>query len=85
MSTHDLAPLVDLASTLARRLVDHPDDVAVSNRAGNDGSETLLVRVHADDFGQVIGRQGRTARALRTIVKHAAARRGMRVSLEIAE
>jgi predicted RNA-binding protein YlqC (UPF0109 family) len=84
MSANELEPLMELATTLARRLVDHPDEVSVSTRASGD-SETLLVRVHADDFGQVIGRQGRTARALRTIVKHAAARRGLRVSLEIAE
>jgi predicted RNA-binding protein YlqC (UPF0109 family) len=84
MSATGLEPFVELATILARRLVDHPDEVSVSTRSGGD-SETLMVRVHADDFGQVIGRQGRTARALRAIVKHAAARRGMRVSLEIAE
>lgn len=52
---------------LVKGIVDHPDDVTVdllSNRRG----KTLEVRVHPDDLGRVIGRQGRTAKALRTVI-----------------
>lgn len=52
---------------LIRGIVDHPDDVRVDLRAGRRG-HVLEVRVHPDDLGKVIGRGGRTARALRTVI-----------------
>lgn len=52
---------------LVRGIVDNPDDVSVASRNGRRG-RTLEVRVHPDDLGKVIGRGGRTARALRTVV-----------------
>ena len=52
---------------LVRGIVDHPDDVFVSTRSQRRGS-VLLVRVHPEDMGRVIGRAGRTASALRTVV-----------------
>ncbi|GAA4365035.1 RNA-binding protein [Paeniglutamicibacter cryotolerans] len=52
---------------LVRGIVDSPDDVAVAAK-GNRRGDTLEVRVHPDDLGRVIGRQGRTAKALRTVV-----------------
>lgn len=52
---------------LIRGIVDHPDDVRVDLRAGRRG-RVLEVRVHPDDLGKVIGRGGRTARALRTVI-----------------
>ncbi len=52
---------------LVRGIVDSPDDVKVSVKNNRRG-ESLEVRVHQDDLGRVIGRQGRTARALRTVV-----------------
>jgi hypothetical protein len=52
---------------LVRGIVDHPDDVRVDLRTGRRG-RTLEVRVHPDDLGKVIGRGGRTARALRTVM-----------------
>lgn len=52
---------------LVRGIVDHPDDVAVDLRSGRQG-RTLEVRVHPEDLGRVIGRSGRTAKALRTVV-----------------
>lgn len=84
MSAPVVDPLVDLATFLGQRLVGHPDDVKVEARQTGD-HETLAVRVHPDDFGRVIGRQGRTVKALRTVVKHAAARRGQRVTVEVEE
>ncbi len=52
---------------LVRGIVDSPDDVKVSVKNNRRG-ESLEVRVHQDDLGRVIGRQGRTARALRTVI-----------------
>lgn len=59
--------LADALEHLVRGIVDSPDDVDVRARSGRR-SETLEVRVHPGDLGRVIGRQGRTAKALRTVV-----------------
>lgn len=59
--------LAEALEHLVRGIVDSPDDVQVALRNNRRG-ETLEVRVHPDDLGRVIGRQGRTARALRTVV-----------------
>ena len=64
---------------LVKGIVDNPDDVNVSERNGRRGS-TFEVRVNPDDLGKVIGRNGRTARALRTVVS-ALAGRSVRVDL----
>ncbi|MPV38215.1 RNA-binding protein [Georgenia subflava] len=59
--------LADALEHLVRGIVDHPDEVRVSTRSLRRG-ELLEVRVHPEDLGRVIGRSGRTARALRTVV-----------------
>jgi uncharacterized protein len=59
--------LADALEHLVRGIVDHPDDVQVSSRSLRRG-ELLEVRVHPEDLGRVIGRSGRTARALRTVI-----------------
>ncbi|MEE6272726.1 RNA-binding protein [Georgenia wangjunii] len=59
--------LADALEHLVRGIVDNPDDVTVTGRSLRRG-ELLEVRVHPSDLGRVIGRQGRTARALRTVV-----------------
>ena len=69
---------------LARRLVDEPDAVRVEE-VERDGAIVLQLHVAKDDVGKVIGRQGRIARALRTVVRASAARRDQRVLLEIVE
>ena len=73
---------VELLEYLARRLVDHPDDVRVEPVEDEDG---LVLRLHVapDDVGKVIGRQGRSVRSLRTIVRASGARSRQRVLLEI--
>jgi uncharacterized protein len=76
--------LRDLVEFLARRLVDRPDDVTVEE-AEEDGALVLRLRVAPDDVGKVIGRQGRLARALRTIVRAGSVREGRRVILEIVD
>ncbi|WP_131747966.1 RNA-binding protein [Frankia sp. Cppng1_Ct_nod] len=64
---------------LVRGIVDHPDDVHVDMQSGRRG-RTLQVRVHPDDLGKVIGRGGRTARALRTVMAGVGGR-GLRVDV----
>ncbi len=63
---------------LVKGIVDHPDEVRVRQRALRRG-RVLEVRVHPDDLGKVIGRSGRTAKAIRTVIDALAAGRTMRV------
>ena len=72
----------ELVEYLAKGLVDKPDAVRVE-RVERDGAVVLELHVAADDVGKVIGRQGRTARALRTIVRASGARSNERALLEI--
>jgi hypothetical protein len=76
--------LAELLEYLARRLVDDPDAVRVESAEADDA---LVLRLHVapDDVGKVIGRQGRVARALRTVVRAGAARERRRVLLEIVD
>ena len=74
----------EIVEYLARRLVDEPDEVSVEE-IEREGAIILQLHVAKDDVGKVIGRQGRIARALRTIVRASAARREQRVMLEILE
>jgi predicted RNA-binding protein YlqC (UPF0109 family) len=76
--------VVELLEYLARRLVDEPDAVRVEEI---DEGDDLVLRLHVapEDVGKVIGRQGRIARALRTVVRAAAAREDRRVMVEIAD
>ena len=72
-----------LLEYLARQLVDHPDEVRVERLEREDGEVVLELHVADDDRGKVIGKSGRIARALRTVVKASAVRRGTRVHVEI--
>ena len=74
----------ELVEYLARRLVDDPDAVRVEELE-RDGDTVIELHVAKDDVGKVIGRQGRIARALRTVVRASAARRSGRTLLEIVE
>lgn len=65
---------------MIRGIVEHPDDVRISTRRIRSG-RVLEVRVHADDLGKVIGRGGRTARAIRTVIGALAGGRHVRVDL----
>lgn len=73
-----------LLEEIARALVDHPDEVRVAEVEGEQTS-VLELRVHTDDLGKVIGRQGRTARAIRTLLAAAGMKVGKRFVLEILE
>jgi predicted RNA-binding protein YlqC (UPF0109 family) len=76
--------LAELLAYLARSLVDDPGGVHVEE-VERDDALVLQLRVSPDDVGKVIGRQGRIARALRTVVRASAAREHRRVLLEIVE
>ncbi|MBA2324645.1 MAG: RNA-binding protein [Actinomycetota bacterium] len=74
-----MSVLVDALDHLVRGIVDHPDEVQVelvTNRRGR----TLEIRVHPEDLGKVIGRGGRTATALRTVINGVGGR-GVRVDV----
>ena len=73
----------ELLAELARRLVDEPDAVRVEEVEGEDGTLVLQLYVAEGDVGKVIGRQGRIARALRTVVRAGGANAGRRMQLEI--
>jgi uncharacterized protein len=75
--------MAELLAELARRLVDEPDAVRVEQVEGDDGSLVLQLYVAEEDVGKVIGRQGRIARALRTIVRAGGPSAGQRLQLEI--
>ena len=74
----------DVAETVIRALVDRPQAVRVTETAGRDGA-VIEVSVGSDDLGRVIGRQGRTATAIRTLVAATAEREGMHVSVEFRD
>jgi len=76
--------MAELLEYLARQLVDKPDDVRVEEV---DEGDMLVLRLHVaeEDLGKVIGRQGRIARALRTVVRASSARERRRVQLEIVD
>jgi predicted RNA-binding protein YlqC (UPF0109 family) len=74
----------DLIRYIAQALVDNPDQVVVSEVEGNQTS-VLELQVAKEDLGKVIGKQGRTARAMRTILSAASAKIKKRTVLEIIE
>ncbi|NLM10971.1 MAG: KH domain-containing protein [Clostridiaceae bacterium] len=74
----------ELLESIARSLVDNPDDVSVRELEG-EKSLILELRVAEDDMGKVIGKQGRIAKAIRTVMKAAAMRNDKRVIVEIIQ
>ena len=80
----DDSSLRDVIETIAKALVDSPDEVAVKEIEG-DSTIVLELRVAPSDLGKVIGKQGRTARAMRTILRAAGMKLRKRFVLEILE
>lgn len=72
----------DLITVIAKALVDYPEEVRV-NTVEDERTITFELSVHPDDVGKVIGKQGRIAKALRTVVTSAAVKEPKRVSVEI--
>ena len=79
-----VAQLENLLLVLARALVDEPERVEVSS-IESDARVDLELRVAPDDMGRVIGRQGRTIRAIRSVVKAASVKLGKRVNVEVLD
>ncbi|MEE8603273.1 KH domain-containing protein [Euzebya tangerina] len=69
---------------IAKNLVDNPDDVHITS-TDSDGGVLLELRVNPEDMGKVIGKRGRTAKAIRTMIKAAGTREGINASVEIIE
>lgn len=74
----------DTLEFVARQLVDHPDDVRVET-VDEDRQVVLNLHVHDDDIGKVIGKHGRTAKALRTLIKAAGSLEDRNVTVEIVD
>jgi uncharacterized protein len=80
-------PLKDLIHTIAVELVDHPDQVNVTEVAagGGDNGCVIELRVAKDDIGKVIGKEGRTAQSMRTILTAVSQKLGRRAHLDIVD
>jgi predicted RNA-binding protein YlqC (UPF0109 family) len=76
--------LVDLIALIARALVDHPDKVVVREAPG-DRFPRIELTVAREDIGKVIGKDGRTAQSIRTVLNAAASKAGRRAHLEILD
>lgn len=74
----------ELLTYVARNLVDNPDQVSVTQHDA-DGEIVLELRVAPEDMGKVIGRQGRIAKEIRTLVRAYAQRTGVKVSVDICD
>jgi len=74
----------DLLEAIAKSLVDYPDEVVV-NEIESDNGIILELKVAKEDMGKVIGKQGRIAKAIRTVVKAAAIKENVRVAVEIIQ
>ncbi|MGH3106625.1 MAG: KH domain-containing protein [Rubrobacteraceae bacterium] len=79
-----MGQLEELVLVLARSLVDEPDKVEVSGTE-TDSRVDLELRVAQDDMGKIIGRQGRTIRAIRTVAKAASVKLGKKVTVEVPD
>jgi len=75
--------MVSLVETIAKSLVSNPDAVEVTEVEHSDNKSVIQLKVAQEDMSKIIGRQGRIAKALRTVVKAAAVRQGITVVVEI--
>ncbi len=75
----------EVLEIIAKSLVDYPDEIDVKEIVGEDNSVTLELRVADSDMGKVIGRQGRIAKAIRTVVKAAASREHKKAAVDILQ
>ncbi|MDO4168417.1 MAG: KH domain-containing protein [Lachnospiraceae bacterium] len=74
----------DLVKVIAKSLVDHPEEVQVTEKE-SDGVIVVELRVASDDMGKVIGKQGRIAKAIRTVVKAASSKERKKVVVDILQ
>jgi predicted RNA-binding protein YlqC (UPF0109 family) len=83
-ATDPSAALKELIHTIAQELVDHPDQVEVTEIPG-DNNSVIELRVAKDDIGKVIGKEGRTAQSMRTILTAVSQKLGRRAHLDIVD
>ncbi|NLP15885.1 MAG: KH domain-containing protein [Clostridiales bacterium] len=74
----------ELVEVIAKSLVDHPDEVVVTEKE-TDKSIIVILKVASEDMGKVIGKQGRIAKSIRTVVKAAATKDDKKVVVEIMQ
>ncbi len=79
-----MSELKDLVEFIAKKLVDRPDEVKV-NEVNAERTTVIELRVAKEDLGKIIGKEGKTAKAIRTILSAASAKLNKRVFLEIVE
>ena len=82
--TDESSALKELIRTIAVELVDHPDQVEV-REVGTDQSSVIELRVAKEDIGKVIGKEGRTAQSMRTILAAVSTKLGKRAHLDIVD
>ena len=75
----------ELIEFIAKSLVEHPEAVTISEEQGEDGSILVKLAAAQDDMGRLIGKQGRTAKAMRTLLNAKATRVNKRATLQIME
>ena len=75
--------MVSLVETIAKSLVSNPDAVTVTEAKEDNNKITIQLKVAQEDMSKIIGRQGRIAKAIRTVVKAAAVHKGVNVVVEI--
>ena len=75
--------MVKLVEVIAKSLVENPDAVEVTEKAGKNSTMVIELKVAPEDMGKVIGKQGRIAKALRSVVKAAATKANKKVVVEI--
>ncbi|MDD6310961.1 MAG: KH domain-containing protein [Firmicutes bacterium] len=76
--------MTELVSAIAKSLVEHPENVEVFEEKSN-GTTVIQLKVASEDMGKVIGKQGRIAKAIRTVVKAAATKANEKVVVEIVQ
>ena len=77
--------MVKLVEVIAKSLVENPDAVEVTEKAGKNSTMVIELKVAPEDMGKVIGKQGRIAKALRSVVKSAATKANKKVVVEIVQ
>ena len=75
----------ELVEVIAKALVDSPDEVLVTERVEDDGTIVIELRVADDDMGKVIGKKGRIAKSIRTVVKTVAIKQDKKVVVDILD
>lgn len=75
----------ELIAFIAKSLVENPDAITISEEEGEDGTVLVKLAAAQEDMGRIIGKQGRTAKAMRTLLNAKATRENKRASLQIME